>query len=1242
MQGFHKWVFILGLAAAGYARAADGGAAGHYTGTVVDDQGQPVAGASVECYQDASPVAAYTAQDFALKERGTTDSKGGFTVSAGEGVTIVVVKKEGLAPGWRTFASVLGDSSDPVVLTALATPARSEVDTNGQLITNAAPAPYALAGRVVDENDQPVADAEVWVALAMPVPKSSASPPVVVPGADPLAALFMPLPTGGGFSQSSMIFGKLARDCFSARTASDGRFRIANFPGNTQAALAVHKTGMALPFRADFGGGFGFRLRVNVRALIGAPPPYFSGLQQSMADAAALREIMPYTSGQLEIKLTLAPAGNIEGKVTAQETGQPLPGVKLLWLSPGRGLSGIEMPETVLSGADGSFRMADILPGRAAIAAAFSGEPVADWTAQNVSVTVAAGETTKDVQVRAVKGEMAAITVVQRKGRQPLANVSVCASGVLSPATALSGADGVARLRLLPGRWNVSASREGWNDGQTAVTVATGQTNQALVLLDPRSRITGTVRDPSGAPVAGAIISLNPGAGNNYATVKTDANGRYEESWQVFARGNQQKFTLLARSVERNLAVNHAIDDTTTNLDLNLQPGVTLIAKVQDSTGKTVTNAIGSVAWRNGDASGALGVPCQSDAQGRIEIADMPPEEGYSISVSANGYGQGVQKVQSLVPQTGRLEFPTVVLPLGNLKLAGHVLGADGKPVAGADVEMGVIGQRYVSTNTDGTGHFAFDTATEGPLWVSANSPGDDGPYRNIRNRSITAQGGDTNVVIQYVANGQEEGAPEVTTSGRVLDPAGAPVSGARISVLPVNGTGIEVRSDADGKYTVIWSKHKVWRILENPFIYARDPERHLTVGQAIDGMTTNLDLRLETGLTLSVKVQDANGQPIPTATGYLSASAGGLGFLLTQPEAKANDQGVIEIKDMLQGWSYGGSITAPGYGTARILAQAEQTKTNHFEFPAVVFKPADRKVAGQVLGPDSKPIAGVNVYLSGEGQPNGRATTDDTGHFVLNTVGDGTVRLHASIQSPGGDFEGSDIQAQSGGTNVVIRFARSAVNDFGAVWTSGTVVDSSGKPAAGVVVKVWQGTRNTNEVKTDSDGRYSIHWQKQQYLGDAWTPLLFARDLERNLAASEAIDDTVTNQDLTLQPGLTLSVKVQDVNGKPVPTATADLSLWSGLTEFKFNPIPYRPNDQGVIEITALPQGRHYSMAITAKGYHTASFQARAAETETNRLDFPTTVLKIPNRRLAGQVLDTEGKPLPGAVVRIQGEGQP
>ena len=146
MKRFQKWILVGGLVLAGQARAADGGAPENYTGTVVDEQGRPVAGATVDCLLSSDfDGFGYRDREPALTQRTVTDSNGVFAVFSAPGATLAVVKKAGLATAWKTWSSGLPDSSEPLVLTA----------------------PTALAGVVVDENNQPVAGAEVWVAEAI-------------------------------------------------------------------------------------------------------------------------------------------------------------------------------------------------------------------------------------------------------------------------------------------------------------------------------------------------------------------------------------------------------------------------------------------------------------------------------------------------------------------------------------------------------------------------------------------------------------------------------------------------------------------------------------------------------------------------------------------------------------------------------------------------------------------------------------------------------------------------------------------------------------------------------------------------------------------------------------------------------------------------------------------------------------------------------------------------------------------
>ncbi len=267
-----------------------------------------------------------------LEQTTVTDGKGAFVVSASADTTLVVVKKTGFAATWKTWSSTIPDSTDPIVLTA----------------------PAALSGVVVDDNGQPVSDAEVWVV-----------------GAN----------IGNGYDSESQLnefFGGPAKSCFSARTGADGRFRIENFSINGRAGLGVRKAGLA---RHTVGNELGGE-----------------------------RDFQP---GQ-DLKLVVGPAGNVEGKVVAAETGQPLGGVKIKMDQFGAGVFGTDYYETVESRADGTFRVPDVQPGMHCIRAYISGGSIPDWVfvpEGSQIFTVTAGETT-NVVVHFSKGALVEVKVV--------------------------------------------------------------------------------------------------------------------------------------------------------------------------------------------------------------------------------------------------------------------------------------------------------------------------------------------------------------------------------------------------------------------------------------------------------------------------------------------------------------------------------------------------------------------------------------------------------------------------------------------------------------------------------------------------------------------------------------------------------------------------------------------------------------------------------------------------------------
>jgi hypothetical protein len=209
----------------------------------------------------------------------------------------------------------------------------------------------------------------------------------------------------------------------------------------------------------------------------------------------------------------------------------------------------------------------------------------------------------------------------------------------------------------------------------------------------------------------------------------------------------------------------------------------------------------------------------------------------------------------------------------------------------------------------------------------------------------------------------------------------------------------------------------------------------------------------------------------------------------------------------------------------------------------------------------------------------------------------------------------------------------------------TGLVTDASGAPAAGVQMMVMPNYGMSREVTTGADGRYELTWQTPNfgggfYAGDM-TYSLLARDLEHNVAAIHDIDEKTTNLDLRLEPGIILAGRVEDTNGRPITNASAFVMVYSGDSGSSLNP-PSKADADGRVEIKAMPQGRRYGLYASAQGYGTTNQEVQAGNTKTTRYEFPKSVLKTADHKLAGQVLDGAGQPVSGAQVNFYGDGQP
>ena len=905
------------------------------SGTVTDAAGQPIAGATVEYWQNAGSVV--QASGLELNGQTNTDARGAFELDVSRGTGFLLARKPGLAPAWK----LSGQPFNPV----------GETETKLVLTP-----PGTLAGTVVDESSQPVAHAEVFVTLAV----------IDVSGAN-------------GSRSFNMLSGEPARDCFSARTDAAGRFRIDNFPTNATAMLAVRSPGKAMSEQ----------------------PGSFTGLNS-----------LPWSADQEDIKLAVEPAGGVEGKIICEATNLPLP-IARVSLQPEiqRGF-GFATPEPVSSSPDGSFRITDVASGSYSVRAVFGTNAPADWVAEPASISVEPGQTNRDVQLTAVRGGVLAVSVVGKEDGKPLSRVNVNVYRQSYQAAAVSGPDGIAWLRLLPGDYQVTALRGGSfvPGNQTSASVDAGQTNRVEIELVGPRKVSGIVRAPDGQPAAGVPVQIVGAFGLQGPDVKTDANGKFQLEWNQPQYGGQPEATacVLARDADHNLAVAQDLDEDTGTLDLKLAPGLTLAGKVE-AGGNPATNVNASLVFWTGNRGMWLQGLARTNTPGQYEIPALPPGRRYGVMVSAPGYGQRQLQNLDISADPGRQELDPVELKPANLKLAGQVLDANDKPVAGANVQLNGPDQPFANMRTDRNGNFTFEHVCEGTVQLMANGQGSFG--------NISAEGGDTNVVLRLGQNfGSAPGAITHKLKGVVSDAAGQPVAGAQIAVFPNFGGTHWFKSGTNGAFSLTWSLQP-WQMQSGTsLLVVRDPARDLAVTEDLSEDVTNLQVKLEPALTVTGQVIGMGDAPLTNAQVELMLRAGNMFSPLDAQPTRADAEGRFDIKCLPPEARYTVYASAKGYGRSQQQVESD-TETNRLELTPFVLKLADRVIAGQVLDANDKPISGVNVQLNGTDQPNGNMTTDSQGRFHFQ-VCEGRINLFANSQYGGGFAQAA---AEAGDTNIVM-----------------------------------------------------------------------------------------------------------------------------------------------------------------------------------------------------------------------------
>ena len=449
------------------------------------------------------------------------------------------------------------------------------------------------------------------------------------------------------------------------------------------------------------------------------------------------------------------------------------------------------------------------------------------------------------------------------------------------------------------------------------------------------------------------------------------------------------------------------------------------------------------------------------DAEGNYELRGVPCDITHGFFFRHDQVAMSVELGLETAPGQHRQADLQLV---HGVTLEGRVADEAGGPIEGAKVATrypGPLGRGMGSlkkTETDAEGRFTLPNVMPGRVELRVSKDGFV-PYGER--------------LAEEVVDGQTFEVAQITLSkggvvtGRVTFPDGEPAPDvfvrASIDLVALGGLamaggavdtshGASGTTDADGRFELSGLKESVFVVRAS--LSGEDD----TWQAKVDGVRPGGDplrLELERLLTLSGRVEDTEGNPIPAfrITAKQTGSGGMFGIGAETSDASFEDEeGKFELERLSAGdWE----VLALADGLAR-------SETKVVTLPTVdelVFQlqPA-ASVAGVVLDTADQPVAGAKVQLEldlnamVEMQRTGtapEARTDAEGRFLLEGLDPGAASVLATHQGfASSSPEPVEVFAGETTEDVVLRLRTGGT-------LIGTVLNSEGEPWAGRMITV-------------------------------------------------------------------------------------------------------------------------------------------------------------------------------------------
>jgi hypothetical protein len=682
-------------------------------GKVVDPLGRPVAGAEIRAFPLASPLRAAALC--------TSGAGGAFRLSglAADRGYRLEVRREGYGPARQDVPAALRPT-EPGSLVLVLRPGRAAFGT----IRGPAGKPLRAARVTLiprDAGGAPIPAAssdQAGVFRFDAIPPGSFTLSVRATGFAPLALPGLVVPAGAkpwdlgtAFLRPGVtIEGRVvqgdgspvpdARVRVLSEEAEKGRSPAEGSPDEASAQAATDEEGRFT--LADQPAGMPCRLEVVAEGFLPVLTP----------------DVVPPTPEPITV--VVAPSSQVSGTVLAGDS--PVAGaVVVAAVDDGTPLSGRRFYAS--SEADGHFLLRNLEPGRLILTA--SAEGYAE--SRRVRVALPAGGRRDDLEIHLETGGTVSGTVSTRTGA-PLDGTVIEAfaeapgrDGAI-PGRRTATSDRAGRFRLAglePGPWIFSASHPELARKVARRRIGTGDHPLDFV-LDPGSEIAGTVTDRGGTPVAGAQILLSPAGGAAGGGPLPPARGREV----VSQAGGSFRFTGVEDGSYRLRAskTGFAPDEPAETLAVAGAPIAGKVLRLLPGSsirGRLLGLSQDELARVEVFASQSAGKSARSevDPTGGYRLLDLEPGPWFVVAeVEETGKRAAGQVLLGREPADLDLDFA------GGVVLSG-TLAVDGRPTAGAIVQLASAGNGGASMTTRIDGAFRFTGLAEGSYSLRVEVP---------------------------------------------------------------------------------------------------------------------------------------------------------------------------------------------------------------------------------------------------------------------------------------------------------------------------------------------------------------------------------------------------------------------------------------------------------------------------------------------------------------------------------------